>query len=234
MTLLSSSGSGQGNGPERGVFDRAVEMVISDDSYFVAVGRNRSLRLHGSRDMIPRRQCFLRAAGSLIILHLIHFGALPRIVSPFLLLFLLRGRDAFTLNTEFFARNMDPTLYGYLMLLQNHPRTTAIDPNNPLYHILIDADISVSIGLIHDQSPELILLLLIKPVDVAPGASQAEFDGVLRSLLMTFTVGHTQLVHPDALAILEGFNLAIPTQVTPNAKHHILDVSCSDLRSSGV
>lgn len=140
---IMPSARGSGHGPTNEVITYAAEKVFSDPAYFVEREGRFTLRPHGSHDFIPHRACFLRAAGSLAILHLLTFGAFPLQFSPFLSLFILGGRSAFDVDMSFLPKVMEGSTLDYLREWVETPLSFPITPNSTLHTLFVEANIDV-------------------------------------------------------------------------------------------
>jgi hypothetical protein len=146
--INSISEKGNGHGPEQDVIALALDIMFNHESCFIDRCGYQTLRLHASRDPIPRRILFLRAAGTLVILHLILFGVGGRPVSPFLHLYLLGGRDAFQLDMTFLSTTLsgEPlrAIQDWLLLSPSDPLWTGLPHLSPMYNRFIDSGMDVS------------------------------------------------------------------------------------------
>ena len=148
LLINSLSKNGNGHGPEQEVVTLALDIMFNYEPCFVDRCGYQTLRLHASRDPIPRRTSFLRAAGTLAILHLILFGIGGRPVSPFLHLFLLGGRDAFQLDMTFLSKTLSgeplKAIEDWLLISPSDPLWTDPPHRSPMYNRFINSGMDVS------------------------------------------------------------------------------------------
>ncbi|KAH9948431.1 hypothetical protein B0H21DRAFT_890578 [Amylocystis lapponica] len=183
-------GRGIGDGPRKDVLRATVRLLMADQSFWMEREGYMVPRLHGSYDSIPGRVCMLRAIGTTILLHYIAVGVGPYPISPFLLLAIMDGPSSFMFDSPFLSALID---VGQLQALVSWD---ALGP---------------SAALPQDWMSPVLQLLINCQIDLATigrSRTQAEHNGITRSLVTYITLGHLSVLeHPEFRAIMDGFDV---------------------------
>ncbi|KAJ7469137.1 hypothetical protein FB451DRAFT_1368734 [Mycena latifolia] len=200
---------GFGKGPRAEVLTRAMDIILSDGMYWTDCGEYKTLRLHPSLSPIPRRFAFIRAAGLLMLLHMLHIGPLIG-VSPFLFLNLFNGRQTASrfdvdLLTRFISHDSLAFVKRFHSTALKDRFYASQDETCVEYQFLVN---------IPGVDPSLI----------SRSRSQDEQDGVCGSIISFITLGSIDIQHhPDFLAFADGFNVALEPFAAYDQVHHILE-----------
>ncbi|KAL7279788.1 hypothetical protein ACG7TL_002583 [Trametes sanguinea] len=200
-TLLSPSrsfkvGRALGAGPQQAVLRMAIQKMTDEHAFWSDIGAYKSLNFHGSKDGgLAKREAILKACGFLCYMHLAVLGVGPEPVSPFLLLAVLEGRRALTVDRQSIDE-LDPgafkTLkpwYDWVEAGSPEPRVHLHKVTTDLGRLMMEAGINTS----YIDSPQLQL---------------PERNGIERSLACRILIGDADPTnHPDFRAFQSGFNL---------------------------
>lgn len=202
--------------------------MFSDPAYFTDRSGRQTLSAHCSNELIPRRLCFLRAAGTMAFMHFQFFEQSPSGVLPALFLFLLGGRPAFDFDPTFLAEIIDEQTLRHVIQWNEWALNKPVLPTSPIYSVLMAADLDVCLHLLLCAP---LLISSYQPTSITAVRSQQEHDGIHRSLLFSAALGMQDLTyHPDANALLSGLNLRLRPAGSGQVPLHVLDVS--DIRGS--
>ncbi|KAI0040830.1 hypothetical protein FA95DRAFT_1611482 [Auriscalpium vulgare] len=183
-----SIGKGKGTAPKYSVLRAAMIKCATRPSFWRPTALFAVPDLHPSTDIIPSRQLAFQQFGLLCFFYMVLTQSGPDPVSPFLIQYIVDGRDAFNIDAEF-IRLIDPQILRTLepwMAWRRNP-VYPIPPTSELGLLLGEANISVN--------------SLTNPID------NDTQTGVERSLLSNILFGSLDPSnHPDLRAFALGFD----------------------------
>lgn len=146
-------GEAIGSSPIRAVLRASVQRLVSNERYWQPHGRYYRIR-PGPADL-PEREEHLTVCGFFALWHTMALQAGPHPISPFLLRYIIEGRDrACSLDLPF-LRLVDPELYERLLPWAQYEWGCPLpaNPLDPLNTLLFSASLDVSLS----STPRLLL-----------------------------------------------------------------------------
>ncbi|KAI0684305.1 hypothetical protein C8T65DRAFT_748773 [Cerioporus squamosus] len=174
-----------GDSPIRAVVRHAVKQLVGDVQYWQPRGRFQTIQWFLKRGPRLERDCALRTAGFIYLLHPVVLLVGPDPFSPFLILNALCGPLRVD---EKFMRCMDPGMWVALRPWIDFDTKSPLprSGSDPLYNLLLEADIN--------------------PVYYGPGALQPQdLEAVEQTLVAHMVLGHGKVADEyDMAAFAEG------------------------------
>ncbi|KAI0682182.1 hypothetical protein BC835DRAFT_1311621 [Cytidiella melzeri] len=220
LKWLVNIAAGAGDSPRNDIIREALQILLSDGSLWQSREGYMAPNWHLSSTPIPYRVILFRAAGTLLMLHLVWVGA-PLPVSPFLPLLLLDGPASFDFDPIFLKDHISATALDGLRHWDSL-RPDEVVPDgylNPVGALFMDANANVIISL------TIFLLMFAHKINqqlsvLSSYRTDAERNAVARSLLMSRTLGTTRPhLELDYAAIVQGANVPLDAhkEVTQHA-----------------
>ncbi|RDX47053.1 hypothetical protein OH76DRAFT_1419895 [Lentinus brumalis] len=139
-TDFGASGVSIGSSPLRSMLRRCVELLVADQRYWHQVGKYFCIRKGPTGS--PERENHLAVSGFIALLHMVALGRGPDPMSPFLLRYVIEGRELACILDAAFIRLIDPALYAQLTPWTEYEWGSAFptDPSHKLNSLIFSAN----------------------------------------------------------------------------------------------
>lgn len=203
-----SSGEAIGSSPLRAVFRACLQKLVADERYWQSYGRY--VRIRAGPADFPEREEHLTLCGFFALWHMVAVRVGPHPISPFLLRYVIEGRERACALDLAFLRLIDPELYERLLPWAQYEwgSSLPVNPLDPLNTLLFSASLDVSVILYSFVAlvcPHTHGLPQRTLVSDPPRA--AELHWLERQVVASVVFGGTELASGDSLVSSFGLGM---------------------------